>query len=223
MPLIEAKDLHKVYETQSKPLEVLRGVDFTIEAGEALAIVGASGTGKSTLLHILGTLDKPSRGQLTFEGINLLAMSENRLSEHRNCNMGFVFQFHHLLPMLDALENAMLPGMIAGFSKKEAAERARENLEKVGLGQRLMHRPAELSGGEQQRVAIARALMMQPKILFADEPTGNLDSHSGEEVADLLLSLREQQGMSLVIVTHNEKLAMRLPRCLTMLDGQLKK
>jgi lipoprotein-releasing system ATP-binding protein len=218
-PLIQVKNLHKTYATAAEPLEVLRGVDIKIEIGETLAIVGASGAGKSTLLHIMGTLDKPSAGEVLFEGRNLFEQSEDQLSEFRNKTMGFVFQFHHLLPMLTTQENTMLPCMIAGSSHQEAAVKAKELLSQVGLQERLEHRPSELSGGEQQRVAIARALVMEPRVLFADEPTGNLDSHTGDEIADLMMELHERHGMTLVVVTHNERLAKRLPRSVHLSDG----
>lgn len=218
---LEARNLHKVYTTSSKPLEVLKGVDLRIEEGEAVAVLGPSGAGKSTLLHILGTLDTPTEGQVFFGEQNLFALSESDLSEFRNRTMGFVFQFHHLLPMLTALENTMLPVLISGKSRREAQEKAAKVLAQVGLAERLEHRPSELSGGEQQRVAIARALVMEPRVLFADEPTGNLDSHTGEEVADLLMELRERHDMTLVVVTHNERLAARLKRSLLLSDGSV--
>jgi len=219
--LIQAQKLYKTYGDASDRVEVLRGVDFEVGDGEAVAVLGASGAGKSTLLHLLGTLDKPSSGQVTFDGGDLFSLSDAKLSRFRNRTMGFVFQFHHLLPMLSARENVLLPLLIAGESKEAAAGRAEEILAKVGLSHRLEHRPAELSGGEQQRVAIARALIARPRVLFADEPTGNLDSKTGEEVADLLMKLHEEQRMTLVIVTHNERLAGRLPRSVLMKDGRL--
>ncbi|HCU24791.1 MAG TPA: lipoprotein-releasing system ATP-binding protein LolD [Deltaproteobacteria bacterium] len=221
MALIEAKNVHKTYGDAADRLDVLKGVDWRIETGEAWAVLGASGAGKSTLLHILGTLDKPSAGLVTFEGVNLFARSDKELSRFRNRSMGFVFQFHHLLPMLSARENVMLPAMIAGTAKAEAETKAEALLQRVGLAARLAHRPGELSGGEQQRVAIARALVMEPRVLFADEPTGNLDSRSGEEVADLMLELHHEKQMTLVVVTHNDRLAQRLPRRLKMSDGRV--
>jgi lipoprotein-releasing system ATP-binding protein len=201
-------------------VEVLRGIDLAIEKGEALVIVGASGAGKSTLLHILGTLDRPTSGKVLLEGQDLFSLHEEALSRYRNRTMGFVFQFHHLLPMLTCLENTILPGLIAGRGKKELETTGTQLLEQVGLGARLGHRPAELSGGEQQRVAIARALMMQPSLLFTDEPTGNLDSRTGQEIADLLIQLRERHQMTLVVVTHNEALAARFVRRVQMQDGR---
>ncbi|HKY64530.1 MAG TPA: ABC transporter ATP-binding protein [bacterium] len=218
---IEARNLHKSYGEGAERVEVLKGLDLDIEAGEALAVLGASGAGKSTLLHLLGTLDKPSEGRVTFEGVDWFQRRDAELSGFRNRTMGFVFQFHHLLPMLSALENVMLPGLIGGQPKAEAAAAAEALLAKVGLKDRLKHRPSELSGGEQQRVAIARALVMKPKVLFADEPTGNLDSRTGDEVADLMLDLHDERRMTLVIVTHNERLAQRLPRGVRMADGRV--
>ncbi len=219
--LIRIENLHKTYTTDAKPVEVLRGVDMELREGEALAVLGASGAGKSTLLHILGTLDTPSEGQVLVDGKNLFEMNEKERSRYRNQTVGFVFQFHHLLPMLSCLENTLLPGMIAGRSKRDLEAEAEFLLTQVGLEGRLSHRPAELSGGEQQRVAIARALMMRPRILLADEPTGNLDSRTGQEIADLLLSLRENAGMTLMVVTHNENLSTRLPRRVLMKDGRV--
>ncbi len=221
-PLIQVQGLHKTYTTDAKPLEVLKGIDLEIVEGEAVAILGASGAGKSTLLHIMGSLDHPTSGEVHFEGENLFEYSEERLSGFRNHTMGFVFQFHHLLPMLTALENTMLPGMIAGMDEKARRVRAEEVLDQVGLLHRSNHRPAELSGGEQQRVAIARAVFLIPRVLFADEPSGILDSRSGDEVADLLISLRDKSSVTLVIVTHNERLAQRLPRRVLMSDGRVK-
>lgn len=220
-PFIEARNLHKTYTTDSQDVEVLRGIDLTIETGEALAISGASGAGKSTLLHLLGALDKPSAGNVFLKGQNLFELDEAALSSYRNLTMGFVFQFHHLLPMLTCLENTSLPGMIAGRPREELESEAARILDQVGLKHRLQHRPAELSGGEQQRVAIARAVLMNPEILFADEPTGNLDSRTGEEVADLLLDLKDRKKMALIVVTHNEALAARFERRLHMRDGRI--
>ncbi|MCE9624735.1 MAG: ABC transporter ATP-binding protein [Deltaproteobacteria bacterium] len=181
------------------------------------------GAGKSTLLHILGTLDKPTKGRVTFEGSDLFSFSDAELSRFRNRTMGFVFQFHHLLPMLNARENVMLPLLIGGQSRRESERGAEELLSQVGLSGRLEHRPAELSGGEQQRVAIARALVARPRVLFADEPTGNLDSRTGEEVADLLMKLQQEHRMTLLVVTHNERLAQRLPRSVQMKDGRVQR
>lgn len=221
MSLMVAKNLHKTYATQAQPLEVLKGVDLELSAGEALALLGASGAGKSTLLHCLGTLDEPTQGKVFFEGQDLFRMNDKQLGEFRNRSLGFVFQFHHLLPMLNALENVMLPALIAGESKATAKQKAAELLGRVGLGERVNHRPSELSGGEQQRVAIARAVVMDPKVLLADEPTGNLDSKTGEEVAELLTELCRMKRMALVVATHNEPLARRLGRRVRLSDGKL--
>ncbi|MDL1871070.1 ABC transporter ATP-binding protein [Deltaproteobacteria bacterium PRO3] len=219
--LIEAHNLHKTYGDAADRVEVLKGVDFAVEEGEAVAVLGASGAGKSTLLHLLGTLDKPTEGRVTFEGSDLFALSDAELSRFRNRTMGFVFQFHHLLPMLSARENVMLPLLIGGEKRREAEARAEAMLAGVGLSHRLEHKPSELSGGEQQRVAIARALIAGPRVLFADEPTGNLDSRTGEETADLLMKLHQELRMTLVVVTHNERLAQRLPRNVRMQDGRV--
>ena len=216
-----AKDLHKTYTTGAKPLEVLRGVDLELQAGESLAILGASGAGKSTLLHVLGTLDPPSKGTIHYDGQSLFDWSERKLSAFRNKTIGFVFQFHHLLPMLTAAENTMLPRLISGEARSLAMEKAKELLTQVGLAGRMEHRPSELSGGEQQRVAVARALVMEPSILLADEPTGNLDSKTGKEVSDLLMELKDRRGMTLVVVTHNESLAERFQQRVYLSDGKL--
>ncbi len=219
--MIRALNLHKTYESDHRPLEVLRGVNLEIQSGEKLAILGASGSGKSTLLHLLGTLDRPSSGQVFYGDQDIFTLEERDLSRFRNQSIGFVFQFHHLIPMLTALENAQLPCMIAGISRKEAGARARELLGQVGLSHRLEHRPSQLSGGEQQRVAIARALVLRPKVLLADEPTGNLDSQTGEDVSKLLLSLGQAHSMTLIVVTHNEGLAAQLDRRILLSDGHL--
>lgn len=219
--LIEAQNLHKTYGDAADRVEVLKGVDFSVQEGEAVAVLGASGAGKSTLLHLLGTLDKPTEGRVTFEGSDLFELSDAELSRFRNRTMGFVFQFHHLLPMLSARENVMLPLLIGGEDKREAGRRAEAMLAGVGLSHRLQHKPSELSGGEQQRVAIGRALIAGPRVLFADEPTGNLDSRTGEEVADLLMKLQQELKMTLVVVTHNDRLAQRLPRNVRMKDGRV--
>jgi lipoprotein-releasing system ATP-binding protein len=221
MSLLVAKNLHKTYAGDTRPLEVLKGVDLELSEGEALALLGASGAGKSTLLHCLGTLDEPTAGKVLFEGLDLFRLNDKQLGVFRNRSLGFVFQFHHLLPMLNALENAMLPALISGESKATAKQKATELLDRVGLNERLQHRPSELSGGEQQRVAIARALVMDPKVLLADEPTGNLDSKTGEEVAELLTELCRMKRMSLVVATHNEPLARRLGRRVRLSDGKI--
>jgi len=218
--LIEAVNIQKIYPG---PLQVLKGVDLTIEAGEVVAIVGPSGAGKSTLLHILGGLDAPKEGQVIFNGQNLYALSDIKRAEIRNRDMGFVFQSYHLLPELTALENVVLPAMIKENSGKTSAIESAglKLLEQLGLTPRAAHRPNQLSGGEQQRVAIARALMNGPKVVFCDEPTGNLDSVSGTVVMNTLLSLNQTHGVTVVIVTHDEKIASRTGRIISMKDGLL--
>ena len=218
--LIEAINIHKVYPG---PLHVLKGVDLTIEAGEVVAISGPSGAGKSTLLHILGGLDAPNEGQVIFKGQNLYGLSDIKRAQARCSDMGFVFQSYHLLPELTALENVILPAMIKENSRKTSAIEfaGLKLLEQLGLGQRSTHRPNQLSGGEQQRVAIARALMNGPKVVFCDEPTGNLDSVSGAVVMDTLLGLNHSHGVTVVIVTHDEKIASRTQRVIAMKDGLL--
>lgn len=202
-------------------LHVLDGIDLTIAKGEMLAIVGASGVGKSTLLHLLGALDRPTSGKVYYGDVDVFGLDNARLARFRNERVGFVFQFHHLLPEFSALENVMLPALIRGTEREEAATTATGALGDVGLGGRLHHRPGELSGGEQQRVAVARALMLSPDVVLADEPTGNLDTHTGEAVHDLLMAVNKQKGVTFVIVTHNDKLAVRADRVLRMAEGKL--
>ena len=218
---VEVIDVHKVFEHGGQNLEVLRGITFTLEAGEMAAIVGASGVGKSTLLHILGTLDLPTSGQLRFGGLDVTKLGSSALADFRNKTIGFVFQFHHLLPEFTALENTMMPALIQRLDRREAEARAAGILKRVGLGHRLTHKPGELSGGEQQRVALARAMVMEPAVLLADEPTGNLDSHTGQEIHSLLVELNRERGSTMLIVTHNPDLAALMPRTLRMLDGGL--
>ena len=219
--LLQAVNIHKSYGTVDNPVQVLSRVNLEIAPGEMLAVVGASGSGKTTLLQILGSLDVPDKGGLYFADQDLTALSENKMATHRNKNIGFIFQFHYLLPEFSALENVMMPGLIAGRSAKELLEDAHRLLKQVGLGHRVQHRSGELSGGEQQRVALARALIMQPVLLLADEPTGNLDSASGRQVFELLTELCQTRSMSVVMVTHNMELAGEMNRCLTLKDGQL--
>ena len=221
--LLEARDIHKVYHQKEQPLEVLRGMSLSIAPAEVCAVVGPSGAGKSTLLHILGGLDVPSSGTVSLEGQSLYRMPEKLRSKIRNQKFGFIFQFYHLLPEFSALENVMLPALIdpASESGQDAELRAAEWLGKVGLSGRLGHRPAQLSGGEQQRVAIARALINAPAVLFCDEPTGNLDSESGQEILRLLLDLNAEQGVTLIMVTHDERIAQSAERVLHMRDGSL--
>ena len=214
--MIQAENIVKKYGD----LEVLRGVDLTVESGEIVSIVGASGAGKTTLLHILGTLALPDAGTLTVGGQSTSGMSRRELSSFRNAHLGFVFQFHRLLPEFNALENVMMPAWIAGQKGSTAQSRATQLLKELGLGHRLDHNPAELSGGEQQRVAVARALMNEPSVLLADEPSGNLDSENASALHDLFFDLRERLGQTIVLVTHNEALAHRADRMLRMADGR---
>ncbi len=223
MPLVEIAGLHKSYDHNGRTLEVLRGIDLTIDSGEFVAIVGVSGAGKSTLLHCIGTLDLPSAGTLKIDGREITVLSAARLAGLRNQFVGFVFQFHHLLPEFTALENVAMPGMIQGKRMKDLEGRARELLELVGLKERVMHRPGELSGGEQQRVALARALVLEPKLLLADEPTGNLDTKTSEEIHELLFTINRERGTTIVVVTHNDKFAERMPRVIHMRDGRVER
>ncbi|MEC7950457.1 MAG: ABC transporter ATP-binding protein [Bacteroidota bacterium] len=201
-------------------LEVLRGVNLSVDSGEVVSIVGASGAGKTTLLQILGTLDLPDGGDVSIGGQSTTGMSRRELSAFRNANLGFVFQFHRLLPEFNALENVLMPAWIAGAPEKDAKDRAASLLDDLGLGHRAHHNPSELSGGEQQRVAVARALMNQPSVLLADEPSGNLDSENAAMLHDLFFELRERHGQTVVLVTHNEQLAQRADRMLRMADGR---
>ncbi len=218
--LIQVQNLYKSFGNGAKKVEVLRGIDLTFEQGERVAIVGASGVGKTTLLHILGTLDRPTSGKVLYGGRDVFVLNERELALFRNREIGFVFQFHHLLPEFNALENTMMPCLIKGMSKKEASVRAEEILTLVGLKERLTHKPGELSGGEQQRVAVARALVLEPKILLADEPTGNLDSKTGEAVFSLLQELNRIKNVTLIVVTHNPNLASQMPRQILLVDGK---
>jgi len=194
---------------------------LTIQAGEMLAVEGASGAGKSTLLHILGTLERPTEGKVLFQGEDLSEQTEAELAELRNRRIGFVFQLHHLLPEFTALENALMPGLIQGLTLKQAAKDAERILVELGLQDRLQHKPGQLSGGEQQRVAVGRALMLNPKVILADEPTGNLDTQIGEEVHNLLLRINREQGITIIIVTHNPLLAARMTRRVRLIDGRV--
>ena len=218
--LIQVQQLCKFFGNGAKRVEVLKGIDLTFLQSEKAAIVGASGVGKTTLLHILGTLDRPTSGKVLYQGKDVFTMNERELALFRNREIGFVFQFHHLLPEFDALENTMMPCLIQGIPRKEAASRAESILTLVGLKDRLSHKPGELSGGEQQRVAVARALVLEPKVLLADEPTGNLDTKTGESVFDLLQELNQIRGVTLIVVTHNLKLADRLLRQIHLVDGK---
>lgn len=214
-------DIYKSFEHRGKRIAILNGLNLRLEAGESLAVMGASGVGKSTLLHIMGSLDPPTSGKVTFNGVDLYGMDEATLCRFRNREIGFVFQFHHLLPELNALENVMMPALIARVPKERSVRLGVAALEKVGLTGRLDHRAGELSGGEQQRVAIARALLMEPKLILADEPTGNLDVQTGEEVSDLLVRLNQDENMAMVIVTHNQRLAEKMSRRMEIVNGKI--
>ena len=220
--MIQVRNLNKSFQGGMGEVTVLRGIDLNITRGERVAVVGASGAGKTTLMHILGGLDRPSQGEVFFEGQDILSLKGQELDRFRNSTIGFVFQFHQLLPEFSALENVMMPALIAGQRRRAAAETAEELLGEVGLGHRLTHKPGQLSGGEQQRVAIARALVMGPQLLLADEPTGNLDSGTSDDIFRLLDRLHQGRGLTMIIVTHSERLASRLDRVVHMVDGRLK-
>ncbi len=218
-PLVRVRALHKSFRTGGETIEVLRGIDVTIESGDCLAIVGSSGVGKSTLLHILGTLDHPTSGIVEFRGENVFAKSSDELARFRGDSLGFIFQFHHLLPEFNAIENVMMPGLIADQEPGELRARAAALLEEVGLGHRAEHPVGKLSGGERQRVAVARAVIREPALLLADEPTGNLDPKAGDQVLELLLELTRTHRSGLVVVTHSPEIATRLDRSLLLADG----
>lgn len=219
--MLELTDIYKSYKHNGNTIDVLKGISITINQGDTLAIIGASGAGKSTLLNIMGALERPTSGNVKIQGRDIIDLDETALCRMRNKEIGFVFQFHHLLPEFNAIENTLMPALISRMGQKESMEMARNMLNKVGLGNRLNHRVGELSGGEQQRVAIARALMMSPKVLLADEPTGNLDRNTGKEVVDLLLRIREEEGLGMVIVTHNQQLADNMTKVMEIVDGKL--
>ncbi len=220
-PMVTARGLRKSYLMGKRTLDVLRGIDLTVARGEFLALRGASGAGKSTLLHLLGGLDLPNEGEISFDGTNLRALSSTALAQWRNRRVGFIFQAYHLLPELSALENVALPARVARTAPDKASGRAAALLKRVGLGERLEHRPYELSGGEQQRVAIARALINEPDLILADEPTGNLDSHTGADIIQLLQDLREERQATLIMATHDAQIAARARRVIELADGQL--
>ncbi len=220
-PLLRAQGIHKSYSLGRRILDVLRGVDLQLARGDFVALRGASGAGKSTLLHLLGGLDSPTRGEVWLGGRNLAGFSRKDLAQMRNRAVGFIFQAYYLLPELDALENVCLPARMARMAARQAEARGRELLARVGLQERIEHKPYELSGGEQQRVAIARALINEPELVLADEPTGNLDSHTGQDIIDLLCNLRQEQNTTLVMATHDAKLAARAPRVVELVDGQI--
>ena len=219
--MIQVTDLHKSFSMGSYELPVLKGITLEIRRGELIAIVGASGAGKSTLLHIIGTLDKPSSGTVIFDGQDLFQMTEGQQAEFRNRRIGFVFQFHHLLPEFTALENACMPALVQRRDPASVEADAKALLTDVGLGQRLHHKPGELSGGEQQRVAMARALMQKPDMVLADEPTGNLDTHTGDGLFGLMRDLNKARGTTFIVVTHNDKLSAQSDRIIHMQDGQI--
>lgn len=221
--LLEVRGLCKTYGSGSNRLEVLSGIDLDLQSGTTTALIGASGAGKSTLLHLLGALDRPTSGTVCFRGDNIFNKNDPQLAAFRNRSIGFVFQFHHLLPEFTALENVMMPALIGGFPRSKARNAAESLLDDVGLGQRMTHRPGELSGGEQQRVAIARALALEPELLLADEPTGNLDMKTSDGIHAMLTELQIQKGLTLVIVTHNERLAAAMGTTIHLLDGRVEK
>jgi len=219
--LISAKGIHKTYTLGQRSLEVLRGVDFELRRGEFLALRGASGAGKSTLLHLLGGIDSPSQGEIWLAGRNLATLGRGALARLRNKEVGFIFQAYYLLPELDALEIVCLPARMARTPAAKAEARGRDLLARVGLSERVEHKPYELSGGEQQRVAIARALINEPDLILADEPTGNLDSHTGGEIIELLCALRDEKHTTLIMATHDARVAARAPKTVELVDGQV--
>jgi len=221
VPILEVRGLQKVFKKGDAEIHALKGIDLTVQQGARVAIAGASGAGKTTLLHILGTLDRPSQGEILYQGVDIFSRPHGALAELRNRDIGFVFQSYNLLPEFNALENTMMPALIQGMDKKQAQKQAEEILTEVGLKDRMRHKPGELSGGEQQRVAVARALVLRPALLLADEPTGNLDSKTGERVIQLILSLNRVKGVTLIVVTHNEALARRFPQRISLVDGRM--
>jgi lipoprotein-releasing system ATP-binding protein len=220
-PLVEIRGLSKTYVMPERSLNVLQGVDLVLRKAEMISLEGQSGVGKSTFLHILGTLDSPSEGTVHFEGRDVFTLAPDELARFRNATIGFVFQFHHLLPEFTALENVMMPALIGRQSSAEALSKAQYLLERVGLADRSTHRPSELSGGEQQRVAIARSLMQSPRLVLADEPTGNLDQRTSREIHDLLVELNEETGITFLVATHNPTLAGRMTRHLVVQGAQI--
>ncbi|MBN2283081.1 MAG: ABC transporter ATP-binding protein [Deltaproteobacteria bacterium] len=218
--MITVRNLTKTFIKDGTRIEVLKGLDLEITAGETMAVLGVSGAGKTTFLQILGLLDRPTSGQVLFDGVNIFDRQDRERAYFRNRQIGFVFQFHHLLPEFTTLENTMMPALIAGVNRSEARAMAESTLTEVGLGDRLVHKPGELSGGEQQRVAVARAMVMKPRCILADEPTGNLDTETGRKIEDLLLDLNATRGSTLIVVTHNTSLARRMTRMIGLKDGK---
>lgn len=219
--MIEITDLWKIYKSNGSEVQALRGIDLSIEQGETMAIEGVSGSGKSTLLHLMGALDHPSKGDIKYDGENVIDKSDAELAQFRNNKIGFVFQFHYLLSEFDALENVMMPALIGGMDKKEAKELALKVLDDVGLADRITHRPGELSGGEQQRVAIARSIVLKPQVILADEPTGNLDQKTGSSIIDLFVKLNKEYNVSIIVVTHNSYVSSYFDRKINLLDGKV--
>jgi len=219
--MIKTVALKKSFFLDKREISVLKGIDLTITAGERIAICGESGAGKSTLLQIIGSLDKPSSGNVSFSGVDIFSRSEKELARWRNLSLGFVFQFHHLLPEFSALENIMTPALISGIDISDAKKMATRLLQKVGLGERTRHKPGELSGGEQQRVAMARALIMQPKAVLADEPTGNLDAGTSDEIVSLLMECNKDFNTTLLLVTHSQRLAKQMDRTISIENGMI--
>jgi lipoprotein-releasing system ATP-binding protein len=220
-PLIKVKNLNKSFYLPGRTLHVLKDITLDLYKGEMVAIMGPSGVGKSTLLYMLGALDRPTSGNVFYQGTDIFSLNDDALADFRNRTIGFVFQFHHLLSEFTAIENVMMPLLLAGVSKKEAYERAERLLQEVGLYERLTHKPGQLSGGEQQRVAVARALILNPRVVLADEPTGNLDTQTGDELFRLLIDINREKEVTFVVVTHNEALALRCRRVIKMLDGRI--
>jgi lipoprotein-releasing system ATP-binding protein len=220
-PLILVENLFKSFGHGPKRIDVLKDISLIFRSGEAVAIYGVSGVGKSTFMHMLGTLDRPTAGRIIYRGQDLFSMEERALAAFRNREVGFIFQLHHLLPEFNALENTMMPALIRGIQRREAAMKAEEILVEVGLGDRITHKPGELSGGEQQRVAVARSLILQPALMLADEPTGNLDTKTGRAIHDLLMRLNTEKRVTLIVVTHNPEIASGIPRRIQMVDGKV--
>jgi len=220
--MLRLESVFKSFRHHGDVIDILRGIDLAIHPGDSVAVMGASGVGKSTLLNIMGSLEPPSKGIVRFRDLDMYQMEEGRLTRLRNREIGFVFQFHHLLPELNALENTMMPALIARYPKHAAVTMAKDALMRVGLEKRMTHRAGELSGGEQQRVAIARAIIMRPALILGDEPTGNLDWLTGHEIADLLLRLNREEGVAMVIATHNQRLAEKMSRKMELIDGQIR-